>query len=306
MALGFFHYAEQGCTNMISPFQLHRPSTIKEASALLTEHAGDIRILAGGSELILLLKMGLVRVGHVVDIKSIGEMSILEFDQASDSLRIGGLVTHRELENSDLVRRHFPLIVDMERQVANVRVRNVGTLGGNLCFAEPHADPGTLLLAYDAKLKAWSHRGQRSLNIADFFLDYYETALQADEVLTEIVVPKMKGDVSGTYLRFCPGERPIIAVALLMAWAGGGCSDARLAVGCVGPKPFRAAEIEADLRGKAADEIASRALTLGERTALMCDPLPDIWGSTEYKRQIVKTLVSRGLEKLCGGGKARG
>lgn len=291
---------------MISPFHLHRPSKLDEASALLGEHPGDIKILAGGSEIILLLKMGLVRAGHLVDIKRIGAMDILEFDGASELLRVGALVTHRKLEKSDLVRQHFPLLVDMERQVANVRVRNVGTVGGNLCIAEPHADPGTLFLAYEAKLKVCNHRGERSLDIADFFLDYYDTALRPDEILTEIVVPKMRGDVNGKYLRFCPGERPTVTVALLMAWSDGGCRDARLAVGCVGPKPFRAAEIEADLRGRAADEIASRAITWGERTALMCNPPPDIWGSTEYKRQIVKTLVSRGLKELCGGGSARG
>lgn len=289
---------------MIFPFQLHRPSTLDGASALLAEHAGDIKILAGGSEIILLLKMGLLRAGHLVDIKGVGEMDFLEFDGASGSLRIGALVTHRKLDQSDLVRQHFPLLADMERQVANVRVRNVGTIGGNLCFAEPHADPGTLLLAYGAKLKARSHRGERVFDIADFFLDYYDTALQPAEILTEIVVPQMKGDVSGVYLRFCPGERPVVAVALLMAWKDGSCRDARLAVGCVGPRPFRAAEIEAELRGKAADEVRSQAGTLGERTALLCDPPQDIWGSTAYKRQLVKTLVRRGLEKLCAGDSA--
>lgn len=285
---------------MIFPFHLHRPSTLKEACAVLAEHAGDVRILAGGSEIILLLKMGLVRVGHLADIKRVGEMDFLEFDRASESLRIGGLVTHRKLEKSDLVRQHFPLIVKMERQVANVRVRNVGTLGGNLSFAEPHADPGTLFLAYGAKLKARSARGERSISIADFFVDTYETSLQPDEMITEIEIPKPRGDISGTYLRFCPGERPMVSLALLAEWENGGAREIRIALGCVGPKPFRAVEGEQMLKGKSVQEISDQALQVGERVARLCDPPPDIWGSAEYKRQIVKTLVFRGLQEICG------
>jgi aerobic carbon-monoxide dehydrogenase medium subunit len=284
---------------MISPFHLHRPTSIEQACSLLSQYGDQAKILAGGSELILLLKMSLASAEHIVDIKGIAGLDRLEFDTGTQILHVGGSVTHTALESSSVVREHFPLLVEMEQQVANIRVRNVGTLGGNLCFAEPHADPGTLLLACDAQIKARSIRRERTLDIADFFVDYYQTALEHDEILTEVEIPKLSRNGSGTYLRFCPGERPIVTVAILIEWSDGVCADARLALGSVGPKPIRAPEIELGLRGKPADEISSGAVEIGEKVALLCDPPPDIHGSVEYKRQIVKTLMSRGLQKLC-------
>ena len=135
--------------------------------------------------------------------------------------------------------------------------------------------------------------------MADFFVDYYQTALQDDEILTEIEIPKLSQKWSAAYLRFCPGERPSVAVAVLAEWRDGACADVRLALGCVGPTPIRAREVELALRGKTTDEISAQALEIGEQTRLLCDPAPDVWGSAEYKRQIVKTLVSRGFKKLC-------
>lgn len=283
---------------MISPFHLHRPTFIEQACSLLSQYGDQAKILAGGSELILLLKMGLTNAAHIVDIKSVAGLDGIEFEPRLQTLKVGGLVTHRSLETSPVMLEHFPLLVEMEQQVANVRVRNVGTLGGNLCFAEPHADPGTLLSVFDAQIKARSVRGERHLDIADFFVDYYQTALEPDEILTEVEIPKLSRNWSGTYLRFCPGERPSVAVAILVKWADGVCADARLALGCVGPKPVRAGEIELALRGKPAGEISAGALESGRKIAHLCDPPADVWGSVEYKRQIVKTLVSRGLQKL--------
>lgn len=290
---------------MISPFTLHRPTTVEGALALLNGHGEEAKILAGGSELVLIFKMGFLRPAHVIDLKGVPGLDHIELDPTANAIRIGGLVTHRGLETSDLVREHFPVLAEMERQVANVRVRNVGTIGGNLCFAEPHADPGTLLLAYQARVKARSTRGERSIGIGDFFVDYYKTALKEDEILTEIEIPRLNENYSGTYLRFCPGERPTVSLALLLAWRDGVCEDGRLALGCVGPTPIRAREIEEELRGKSADEILAQASEVGAGAALLCDPLPDLWGSVEYKRQIVKALVCRGLERLCERGAVR-
>ena len=282
---------------MISPFQLHRPKTIEEACALLAQYGEQAKILAGGSELILLLKMNLAAAAHLIDIKGVAGMDTIRFEPESQALKVGGLVTHRSLETSRVALEHFPLLVEMENQVANIRVRNIGTLGGNLCFAEPHADPGTLLTAFGARIKVRSTHGERLLDIRDFFVDYYQTALERDEILTEVEIPKLSANWSGTYLRFCPGERPSVAAAILMQWADGTCADARLTLGCVGPKPVRIPEVEVALRGKAAGEILAEGVNIGTKMSDACDPPADIWGSVDYKRQIVKTLVSRGLQK---------
>jgi carbon-monoxide dehydrogenase medium subunit len=287
---------------MIAPFVLHQPRSVSEALALLSEHDGDSNILAGGSELLLLLKMGLIKANHIVDIKKIPAIDRLDYDPQASALHIGALVTHRTLEKNEIVQRHFPLLTEMERDLANIRIRNVGTLAGNLCFAEPHADPAALLAVYDAVLTLRSVERERRVAIKNFFTDYYETALEKDELLTDIEIPKLAHNFRGHYLRFCPGEWPMVTVALVTRWIGGTCAEARLGLGCVGPKPLRVREFEEATRGRSAEELAAKADEFGAIAARGCDPLADLWGSAEYKRQIVKNLVREGLRRQCQGG----
>jgi len=216
----------------------------------------------------------------------------------SEIPQAGDFVTRRWIEQSPLVRDHFPLLAEMERTLANVRIRNVGTLAGNLCFAEPHADPGTLLLAYGAKVRARSTRGERLLDLAEFFVDYYCTALTEDEIVTTIEVSMLPPNFSAVYLRFCPAERPMANVAVGVDWSDGVARDIRLAMGCVGSKPFRVTEVEESLQGKTAGEIAAESAKVAEEAARLCDPLEDLWGSVEYKRQVVKALVTDGLSRV--------
>ncbi len=286
---------------MITPFVLHQPRSLPDALALLSEHNSDSKILAGGSELILLLKMGLIRANHVIDIKKIPGIDRINYDPQASAVHIGPLVTHRTLEKSEIVQRHFPLLVEMERNLANVRIRNVGTLAGNLCFAEPHADPAALLAVYDAVVTLCSSERERRVAIKDFFTDYYETALEKTEILTSIDVLKLPDNFRGDYLRFCPGEWPMVTVALLTRWADGACAEARLGLGCVGPRPIRVGEFEEMLRGKSGDELAAKADEFAGIPAQSCDPLADLWGSVEYKRQIVKNLVRQCLQSQCYG-----
>lgn len=284
---------------MIAPFTLYQPESLEEACLLLTRYGEDAKLLAGGSELILLLKLGLIRPKHIIDLKRISQLDQLEFAMERRTLTIGALISHGALVLSGSVRKHFPLLVQMEQQVANVRVRNVGTVAGNLCFAEPHADPGTLLVAYGANVKARGANGERTLKMSEFFTDYYETALQGDEILTTIEVPELGGNFTGAYLRFCPGERPLVAVALLVGWGARGAEDIRLVLGCVGPTPIRALAVEEKLRGRSAKEILGDTIEAGESAALLCDPIADLWGSKEYKRHVVRTLVARALHLAC-------
>jgi carbon-monoxide dehydrogenase medium subunit len=286
---------------MIAPFVLHQPRSLPEGLALLSEHAGAAHILAGGSELLLLLKMGVIAAKHIVDIKKIEGIDGLEYDPQARALHVGALATHRTLEKSEIVQRHFPLLAEMERDLANVRIRNVGTLAGNLCFAEPHADPAALLAAYDAMVTLRSAGGQRRVPIKDFFTDYYETTVQKNEMLTGIEIPELPDSFRSSYLRFCPGEWPTVTAALLTRWTDGGCAEARLALGCVGPKPIRVSEFEQTVRGKPADEVAADADDLAGIAARSCDPLADLWGSVEYKKQIVKNLVRDALRSQCQG-----
>jgi carbon-monoxide dehydrogenase medium subunit len=284
---------------MIAPFVLHQPHSLAEALALLAEHNSDSNILAGGSELLLLLKMGLIKPNHIVDIKKIPAIDRLDYDPQASALHIGALVTHRTLEKNEIVQRHFPLLAEMERDLANIRIRNVGTLAGNLCFAEPHADPAALLAAYDAVLTLRSAERERRVEIKDFFTDYFETALEKNEMLTDIELPRLPENFRGSYLRFCPGEWPMVTAALLTRWTNGGCIEARLGLGCVGPKPIRVTEFEQAIRGRSGDELAAKADEFAGIASRSCDPLADLWGSEEYKRHIVKNLVRDGLRSQC-------
>jgi aerobic carbon-monoxide dehydrogenase medium subunit len=285
---------------MIRKFELHEPDSVAGASSLLAQYGDEAKILAGGTELFLVLKEGFASYPHLINIKTIAGLDQLSYDQEQQVLRIGSLVTHRTLEKSPMIKEQFPLMAEVEHQIANVRVRNVGTIGGNLCFAEPHADPGTLLLACGARVKASNGGRERELSIPELFVDYYETALEPDEILTEISVPRLAENVVGAYLRFCPGERPTVGVAALVNFGDGtGIEDVVLALGCVNPRPIRAEEAEVVLCGKAIEEATTRLDQAGELAARVCDPLNDLRGTAEYKRQLVKVLVKRAIQEAC-------
>src|SRR5438094_914107 len=168
---------------MLRPFALHRPGTAEEACALLATLGEDAAPYAGGTELLLLMKLGLLRPPHLVDVKRIAG-----FGDIADGTRltIGATVTHRTLERSPLVRARCPLVASVARHVANVRVRNVGTVGGNLAFADPHSDLATLFLTLDATVELVSPRGRRELSLAEFVRGPWETARRPDELLASV------------------------------------------------------------------------------------------------------------------------
>src|SRR5918995_4445497 len=171
---------------MLRRFRLEEPTSVVEVSELLGRFGDSAKVYAGGTELLLAMKEGLVQYERLVNVKGVSGLN--EVKQDNGTIHIGALCTHHELETSPLLKQRLPALVKLEENVANVRVRQVGTLGGNVCFAEPHADPGTLLIALGARLVA--ARGDRKREIAaeSFFVDAYETALEAGEGLTQIIV----------------------------------------------------------------------------------------------------------------------
>ena len=277
---------------MLGALTIHQPTTTDEAAALRTQLGDDAAIYAGGSELLLVMKEGLGQWRQLIDVKAIPALHRLEVD--GDGLHIGAAVTHRELERSPLLRARFPLLAAMEAQVANVRVRNVGTLGGNLCFAEPHSDPATALLVHDARVVVRSPQAERGLPLADFMVGSYETALGADEVLERIDVPAPPAGAGGAYVKFGFHERPTVGVAVLVVIANGAVSSARIAVGCLGPAPSRLAALEAQLRGTPVSAIATGIDARGTDLAEL-DVVSDLHGSAEYKREVAAVLVARAL-----------
>jgi carbon-monoxide dehydrogenase medium subunit len=281
---------------MLRRFRLEEPKSIAEVSELLGRFGDSAKVYAGGTELLLAMKEGLVQYERLVNVKGVSGLNGV--NQDNGTIYIGALCTHHELENSPLLRQRLPALVKLEQNVANVRVRQVGTLGGNLCFAEPHADPGTLLIGLNARLVAEKSSGKREIPAEAFFVDAYETALEADEVLTQIVVPLPPERSGVSYLKFGYLERPSVgvAVALNLNSDKTEIDDIRIAVGCAGPAPTRVPEAEALLKGKSIDEATRTIIQAGETAGRASQAISDLHGAQDYKEHIVKVLLKRSFQ----------
>jgi aerobic carbon-monoxide dehydrogenase medium subunit len=281
----------------LPPFELHRPESLEQATELATRYGEDAAFYCGGTELLLLLKLGFASFGHLIDLKRIDELGGIR--QENSELVIGAAVTHRTLERSDVIRTTLPALAEMERRVANLRVREVGTLGGNLCFSDPHSDPATFLLALDAEVE--SRRGggaARRTPISDFVVGPYQTSLGAGEVLTSVRIPELPRGAAVVHAKFAFHERPTATVACLARVVEGEIAEARVAVGSVGARPVRAPAAERVLTGAPAQDIGIGLLAeAGERAAEAAAPVDDATGSAEYKAQLVRVLVERTLRE---------
>jgi carbon-monoxide dehydrogenase medium subunit len=294
---------------VLQPFHLHEPTTVAEASGILDRLGDEARVYAGGTELLLAMKQGLLRYRHLVNIKRIG-LADIAFDEAAGRLRVGATATHRAVERSELIGRRYPMLASMERHLANVRVRAVGTVGGNLSFAEPHSDLATVLLLYNATVTIDGASGRRTLGIADLLVDAYTTALAADELLVEIDVPALPAGAGAAYRKFAFFERPSVGVGAVLVPSADGTAvgEARVAVGCVGPTPRRIEEAEGllagiPLRGPAFERAVEQAAGAVHRA---CDPVADLYGSADYKRHLARVFTERTLtaarERVLAGG----
>ena len=278
---------------MLRRFRLEEPESVAEAAELLGRFGESAKVYAGGTELLLAMKEGLVQYERLINVKKLTGLS--DVTTADGALVIGALCTHHQLENSSVLKDKLPALTKLEQNVANVRVRQMGTIGGNICFAEPHADPGTLLIALGAKMIAEQSSSKREITAEDFFVDAYETALQADEVLTKIQVPIPAPNARSAYLKFGYLERPSVGVAVAFN-LNGGVSGVRIAVGCAGPAPRRVAEAEALLEGKSKDEALRHVAEAGAAAGRASQAISDLHGSQEYKEHIVGVLLKRAFQ----------
>ena len=277
---------------MLRRFRLEEPESVAEASELLGRFGDTAKIYAGGTELLLAMKEGLVQYERLINVKKLG---LNQVSADNGTLKIGALCTHHELENSTLLQQRLPAFVKLEQNVANVRVRQTGTIGGNLCFAEPHADPGTLLMALGATMVADKGASKREILAEHFFVDAYETSLAADEVLTEIRVPTPGAHRKCAYLKFGYLERPSVGVAIALS-LNGVVRDVRIAVGCAGPAPKRVAEAEALLNGKSKDEASRNLAQAVVIAAKASQAISDLHGAQDYKEHIVGVLLKRAFQ----------
>jgi len=278
---------------MLGSLRLLQPTSIAEASGALEELGDGGKIYAGGAELLLLMRHGLLRSEILIDVKNIARLHRLAWD--GQGLRAGACVTHHALGTAPIVRAHAPSFAYAESQVANVRVRNQGTLGGNLCFNDPHSDPGTVLLVHGASVTMGSRRGERQLSLDDFFLDMYCTALEPDELLVEVQIPPLPAGMKSAYLRLHRYQRPTLGVAAAVKMNGGTIEESRLAVGCVGPRAQRLGDIEVKIKGAALNEAQRIILEQKGYFRDLLRPVDDLLGSSDYKLYMTGVLLARAV-----------
>lgn len=281
-------------------FDFLEPASVAEASRMLADLGEDCRVIAGGTALLLGMRQRMLTPGQLVSLGRIDALRGITLDEQG-GLRIGALTRHAELAASALVQQGWPMLARMAAQLANPQVRNQGTLGGNLCYADPATDPPGCLLALDAQVVLESQRGQRVLPMVEFLVDYYTTALAPDELLREIRVPALPADASGRYARFlrtAAEHRPLASVALLVRRQGARCTEARIAVGASVPIPLRLGRAEAFLteRQITPDVVAQAA----DIVAADIEPVSDARGDAEYRRAMVRIVARRNLAALFG------
>ena len=229
-------------------FDYLEPKTIAEACALLQQHGGEAKVYAGGAYLGIVMKQGLLEPKALVNIKKIDELKGIRFNK-NEGLVIGALVTHRELETSALAKESFPVLCEAEKEVANIRVRNVATVGGNLASGEPLTDLAQIFIALDGRVKIASPSGERVIPLDEFFIDYYQTSLGEDEILTQVILPPLPPRSGIEYIRFSSSsvvDKPACRSVCACHPGGELCQErAKIVLGCVGATPMRARNGEA-------------------------------------------------------------
>lgn len=279
-------------------FEFLEPTTVAEASRMLADYGDECRVMAGGTALMLAMRQRMVMPSHVISVARIASLQGIGFDPQR-GLRIGASSRHCDIAQSPAVRQHYPMIAGMAARLANVQVRNQGTIAGNLCYADPATDPPTCLMALDAQIVLGSTRGERVMTLEAFLVDYYVTALEPDEIVVEIRVPAPPADFAGRYTRYlrtAAEHRPLVNVAVATRRSGAVCSEARLVVGASTPIPCRVPRAEAFLVGKpVTPHVVAQTAAI---VATDIEPLSDQRGSANFRREMVRVITERTLAGL--------
>lgn len=279
-----------------APFEYDAPATLDEAIALLEKHGDEAKILAGGHSLIPMMKLRFASPEHLIDINNIPGLSYIK--EEDGYLKIGAMTRESELEESELIRSTYPIFTDASKLIADPQVRNMGTIGGNIAHGDAANDHPAVMLALRAEVIATGPGGQRAIPIDEFFFGFYMTALQPNEILTEIRIPSLSAGSGTAYhkLERKVGDYATAGVAVSISVdADGVCQSAGIGLTNVNATPLRAARSEEALIGKKLTEetIAAAAQAASED----CNPSADLRGDVEYKRSMVRVLVKRMINK---------
>jgi carbon-monoxide dehydrogenase medium subunit len=275
-----------------APFEYERATSVEGAIASLVEHDGDARIIAGGHSLLPMMKLRLAAPEHLIDINDLHELEYIR--EEGDEIRIGALTRHADLLDSELLARWAPVFADAEEVIADPVVRNRGTIGGSLCQADAAEDLSAVCAALKASVAIRGPEGERVVGLDEFYLGPFTTAVGADEMLTEVRIPRRaNGGSAHEKVERRAGDWAIAAVSAAVWIDGAVIADAGLALSAVGATTIQATRAVELLRGKApAEELFAQA---GQIAAEDCSPQPDGRGTVEYKRHLASVLSKRAL-----------
>jgi carbon-monoxide dehydrogenase medium subunit len=279
-------------------FELLDPNSVEEACLLLSKHGEGAKVLAGGIALVKLMKKRLIHPSYLVNIKGIKELRFIREDK--EALKIGALTTLREVETSPIVRDRLRAVTEMVHTIGSVQIRNVGTLAGNLCFADPASDPAPLLIALGTRLRIVGPGGARILPLEEFFTDFYETTLSADEIVEEIQIPFLGKGSGVTYLKHTMRvafDLAVVGVAVRLDVNAkdGICLNSKIVLGGVASTPVRVKKAEELLKGKIISDTLITKVAMGASTEV--DPIQDVRASAEYRREMIEVFVEHGIQK---------
>jgi aerobic carbon-monoxide dehydrogenase medium subunit len=274
-------------------FHYHRAGSLKEAVAMLGQLGDDAKLLAGGQSLIPLMKLRFANPAHLVDLNFVSGAAYIKEDHGT--VRFGALARHAEIEASAVAGK-IPILHDCAAGIADVQVRNRGTIGGSLAEADPSGDWATVLFTLPAEVRCFGSNGERAVSVTDFIKDAYTTALAHDELVSEVSVKIPPKGSGGAYLAFKRSAPvyPTASAAVQLTMDGDVCQAAAIALGCVGLTAIRTKDAETALHGqKLTEKTIARAM---EAVRAAADPQSDMRGSAEYKRTLVGALVKRAIE----------
>jgi len=278
-------------------FNYLEPTTIGEAISLLVKYDGKAKVIAGGTDVFVQIKNKTLKPEYLVDITGIPGLDYIDYDE-KQGLRIGALTTVRAIEKSDKLRQMYPVLCQAAELLGSVAIRNVATIGGNLCNAVPSADNAPSLIGLSARAKIVGPGGERVVPLQDFFIGTGKTALKTGELLVEIQVPVPPSGTKGVYLKYMRSavDLAVVGVAVIITLDGEVCKDVKIVIGAVAPTPMRAKKAEEVIRDKRIDDalIDKCAQTAADEA----HPRPgSIRASPEYKKEIIKLFITQAIKE---------
>lgn len=272
-------------------------NSLDEACSMLSEHKDEARIIAGGQNLLVLLKHRQITPKFLININN-GCLGLDYISQDTGFIKIGALTRHTEVEESALIKEKIPMLAELEKEVGCIQSRNWGTIGGNICQASPTSDIAPALTALQARCKVKSVQGERVIPIAEFFTGYQSTALKDDEILIEIQIPESPQNTGGIHrkevVRFADPAIASVSVIVTLDIRGV-INDARIIMQAVCVTPLRAKEAEESIIGQHVENVSLD--TAAAHAAQSCLPISDVYGSEEYKREMIRVLTRRNLQE---------